>query len=795
MRAVAALVLYLMLAGPLPRLALSDNTPWRPGLQISIIDTASHIRVSEQSLTVRLRIDADQAGSESRAGWPPVGLLIELWLIWDDGEPVLGAQKAVNLDDTPGSLYFTFSASLTSLVPGSLLVRAALKDSNSAHGADTSVIEYADHVVEISDMEAEMCENCKEECAGAMDSVMTLCRPRSALPSSAQDRSPLIAAEHAEEPLAGPTGTGEESMTEQDVPSEEGPGQSDLETKAAIFRYLKPETIDDVVADPAASSKEALASALAWTRLRESKLLRQVEALRAQVETLRSQSSVAAGRLGASNVTDYDNFCAGAGSRLQELSAEDAAYEGNGESLRLDGIVQTHRLQDKVQVSLCLHEDQLSGIFRIQKRFDCDETISFTDDASYESEIRNSSGPDDFVLVLEGYELFSPTPDMRYRGSCVYDLPFSVRAAGWYHINLVWCRENYIGAREGVSGWLPAHLDKPLGERSFVQLGASPNQGALEAEASMLELHRDLNLQSLLPACNLRSQDYSYIPGRWVFKGSPGMPEMRWVLNGVNPRTAFDNPPLYARKVGDSFLHTWVPSDKFTWLPSSCSLPEVSPDLALQCLEGKRVTFQGDSHMRQLYEAVVSFACQAGPDVWKSKKYDFWKPRVCGGPCVGNLHGVCYIRDTSAETSNFPDADADLVFINFGQHFCSGEGQKSFRDYAVRVDQVVERVRNMSTTARKKIVWHETNMQPLRKDPWVQGYGDQRTNTKLKHYNQYATRQMQGLGVPVIPAFSQTLPLFTSSWGEPVDEPAHIPVKYLFESSVKFVLALLCEEE
>jgi hypothetical protein len=54
----------------------------------------------------------------------------------------------------------------------------------------------------------------------------------------------------------------------------------------------------------------------------------------------------------------------------------------------------------------------------------------------------------------------------------------------------------------------------------------------------------------------------------------------------------------------------------------------------------------------------------------------------------------------------------------------------------------------------------------------------------------YATEKMKKLGIPIIPAFAQTLPLFSGS----VDD-AHIPVEYLSVSSLAFVLSLACPDK
>ena len=55
---------------------------------------------------------------------------------------------------------------------------------------------------------------------------------------------------------------------------------------------------------------------------------------------------------------------------------------------------------------------------------------------SYEALVRNCLGPDEFIFNLEGPELHNLNLNMKYRGNCVYDLPFQVTTPGPYHLNL-----------------------------------------------------------------------------------------------------------------------------------------------------------------------------------------------------------------------------------------------------------------------------------------------------------------------------------------------------------------------
>eukprot|EP00802_Teleaulax_amphioxeia_P010227 Tamp_10253.p1 GENE.Tamp_10253~~Tamp_10253.p1 ORF type:complete len:581 (+),score=40.33 Tamp_10253:44-1786(+) len=541
-----------------------------------------------------------------------------------------------------------------------------------------------------------------------------------------------------------------------------------MKSDVSHLRSLRPEEVDDVVADPSVSDKERLASALEWTRKRESKIQRQADQMRAQIESM--QTSCAPDIKTHSEVHSevekgQKSFCNGPNDDLQLLLAADAQFEGKGKSLRLDGVTQPASIHDKFKVWICRHQNRMRGEVRIQKLLNCNENVAFTRDVVYERMVRTDFGPDEFWLGLEGPELHSLTLNLRYRGKCTYDLPFYVSIPGVYHLNLVWYRENFVGAREGVAGWLPAHLDKPLGERYFVNLSTSFDESETD------RMLRHIIRSDHLPVCDLRNSNQSYVRGRWVYQGT-------------SSRDIFHkgSDPIYHRAVGDSRLHTWVRLENFAWMPDECTLPIISQNRAAQCISEKKVLFEGDSHIRMLYNTVLTYVCG------QQKEWSGWNSQ-CGGSCKkGGMDTICMRKDGTASGASFMDTSGLLTFINFGQHFCDGERHRSFRDYQRHVDALVQKIRKLDPTSRAKVIWHETNMIPLRKDAWIRGYGDQRTNIKIALYNRYASNQMKSVGVPIIPSYSITLPLFAGS-----HDSAHIPIQYQMVSTLKFVLSLVCQ--
>jgi hypothetical protein len=101
--------------------------------------------------------------------------------------------------------------------------------------------------------------------------------------------------------------------------------------------------------------------------------------------------------------------------------------------------------------------------------------------------------------------------------------------------------------------------------------------------------------------------------------------------------------------------------------------------------------------------------------------------------------------------------------MNIGQWFCDGERHLAYKDYQTNIDRLVQKIRSRDAGGGRRwneVVWHETDIMFLRADDWIRAYGDQRTNIKIAKYNEYATAEMKKVGVPIIPSFAITLPLF-----------------------------------
>eukprot|EP00960_Hanusia_phi_P016072 473058-Hanusia_phi.AAC.4 len=541
-----------------------------------------------------------------------------------------------------------------------------------------------------------------------------------------------------------------------------------------IIRLIKPEEVDAVSVNPNRSSSALLASALFWTRKRERKIREQLykafsemQRLRRRMqanqppslnETVRNASALAGN---ASNTRRESNLTCAESEWIPLISNTPSFEQG----MRLDGIKQVHNISDKFKAKICYDKGRMSGKILMEKRFDCNEGIEFSKDPQYSREVRSRRGPDEFSFNLQGPELHSLVYDMRHLGRCKYEMPFKVTTPGRYFLNLVWWRENYNGATELSSSWLPAHYDLPLGMDVFITLGETGDDAKSTSE--ILWKHRNA---SNLPLCDMHDRNYTYMDGRWLY-----------MYNDV--QNIFYSPgPKHVRRISaNANMYTWVNLENYYWYPNHCKLRHFDPEQARKCITSKVIRMQGDSHIRTIANALTDLAC----NVW-SRGFE----SGCGSDCKSvDLSRTCYRKDGLGHAQDFfADNGASLNVINLGQHFCDGERKMKFSQYKASIDAGLAKISKLSPSARKTFIWHETNAVMFRKDSWIVGYGDQRTNIRLALYNRYATAKMKELGITVLPTFAGTLPLAQNP------DEAHYPLKYLQHSSVQYLLNFFCRQ-
>ena len=104
---------------------------------------------------------------------------------------------------------------------------------------------------------------------------------------------------------------------------------------------------------------------------------------------------------------------------FRALVSAEGHYEGGIQDRpRTDGITQRELIHHKYHIAMCTYSGGLSGVFRLHKLLDCDETVHISDDAELSRIAREKYGPDEFTLNLIGPEMHGLNHQMTYSGSC-----------------------------------------------------------------------------------------------------------------------------------------------------------------------------------------------------------------------------------------------------------------------------------------------------------------------------------------------------------------------------------------
>ena len=203
------------------------------------------------------------------------------------------------------------------------------------------------------------------------------------------------------------------------------------ERNAGLRKALLADDADKIEADSSKSAPDALAAALEWTRRREQGHLDQVKRrtvddvmIKSAVNAKKSMEigtgeSVTLKRSFAADTWPKDSRSCSGEATFRTLISTDGRFEGGmQDGPRIDGIIQREHIYFKYHISTCTDSGRLSGVFRVHKLLDCDETVHVSDDAELSRIAKEQYGPDEFTLNLIGPEMHSLNPQMTYRGSC-----------------------------------------------------------------------------------------------------------------------------------------------------------------------------------------------------------------------------------------------------------------------------------------------------------------------------------------------------------------------------------------
>jgi hypothetical protein len=195
--------------------------------------------------------------------------------------------------------------------------------------------------------------------------------------------------------------------------------------------------------------------------------------------------------------------------------------------------------------------------------------------------------------------------------------------------------------------------------------------------------------------------------------------------------------------------------------------------------------FRGDSHSRHLFSATTTDACPsasatAGGSIIKTEM-DAHVFYFNSSGCGRDLSGVCHLSDRLGECKQIRPI-RDLIVTNFGLH--NMLRMWTFEEFSRALDTIVA---DASDGWIGRFAWHEINAVAYRKDIWTLAKGQPQTNIKISLFNAKAAQRFKALGLPIIPAFAQTLALTQST-----RDVAHYDPQVLQQSTMQFVLGLLC---
>ncbi|CAK9050158.1 unnamed protein product [Durusdinium trenchii] len=422
-------------------------------------------------------------------------------------------------------------------------------------------------------------------------------------------------------------------------------------------------------------------------------------------------------------------------------------------------------------VLLC--RDDLNGTFLMQKTRSCDarrsspdEKSKFTKDPNYEQLVRRSFGPDQFEFLLEGAELLNLNLNMSYRcmaagKACCYALPFRANVPGRYHLNLAWLREGFTGVSERLRGWQPMNYRSPL-DQSFIELGNS---------SATRDILQSWQRGDHLPRCNVTSEQYEYLCGRWLFGAvSETNTIFPWGSEGQRLPMEFTYP-----------IRKWTNSSRYRWAPNSCHLSFISPEEGAKCLTGKRILLVGDSHLRQLTRAVIEAVCGSSLDIPK-------RVSKCLLPDMGrckNVQEICFLADDYLRGTLRDLANYDLIVAGYS-HWHVAYNFWPLSKYIGHLKAFSKQLKAQlvqNPSLRVRFAWHQATAICVKDHSRL---GDARSTPKMQIHSLAAHKIFKELGVPIIDSFQQTASLTRSGEG------IHFSSDTLMRSSLQFLLHLLC---
>ncbi|CAD7976303.1 unnamed protein product [Amoebophrya sp. A25] len=437
---------------------------------------------------------------------------------------------------------------------------------------------------------------------------------------------------------------------------------------------------------------------------------------------------------------------------------------GMSNMARFNGEEAPQNVTDSFRVWLCLDSsDKMSGLFQV-KRLACRSCRLYTRNPAWAQMVNNITGPDEFEFLLYGPEIHELSMDSRYLGDCTYNLPFRISIPATYRVEF-WSQASRCARVDELNPrWLPGNDDDVLGSRVSIVLG-DPSNAVHKWQALMNGTDEK---SRPLASCDFSERPSEFGDGRWVYSKRPSAGN-------------FTRAAMYGSI-----------QDEFTWVPWRCHIPTYSKGAAKSCLEGKSVSLWGDSHMRQLYNAIVTYAC--GADAPRGQ----WHQDSCstGSKACPRLK-VCVFNDPFGKRlpeelrvrSGALRDEADLIISNFGQHPADGAHQWTSQMYNDSLQKYAHALQSNSGSAAVissgTYLWHETNDHPFNNGGWFRAYKDHRTSPLIRLWNILAKNKMESTNLRILPAYR-------SFRSRSYTKHQHMKTEILQASVVQFILNTLC---
>ena len=321
------------------------------------------------------------------------------------------------------------------------------------------------------------------------------------------------------------------------------------------------------------------------------------------------------------------------------------------------------------------------------------------------------TGPDQFLLSMEGPELVSPL--QTHMGNCEYVFNLTVALSGSYSVRLLRLRSNYK-AETTEKQYQPPYFDLLIDKTELRLIGTNKTNEKwiydenYQISNGPLPNYVAVETRNFLPTrvvCPLRvRRDPSFRAG-----GSGRV----WKLN---------------------------PSKYYFQIPAE------PPTL------NQKILFVGDSHMRVLFNAFLYYNCNTHMQALKG----FETSQCFKSPGLCTQSMFCMQHVPAFDIPEMSTTKFDAVLINVGHHLITGNIFMSSEKYTETLKKWKIHFSPYKTT------WVSTFPQPIVRDLPLKQHNDMRTNVRIMELNTIAKHQFSRY----LDLFTITMPMIEAAAGD-----------------------------